>query len=60
MFIRRYYINLLFILLNNAFKISKLGTWYYFLDPDGHKLEVHVGDWKTRIDELKKKPWNFN
>jgi catechol 2,3-dioxygenase-like lactoylglutathione lyase family enzyme len=25
------------------------GDSLYFLDPDGHKLEIHVGDWKTRI-----------
>ncbi len=30
----------------------------YFLDPDGHKLEIHVGDWKTRIESFKKKSWN--
>lgn len=25
------------------------GDSLYFLDPDGHKLEVHVGDWQSRI-----------
>lgn len=25
------------------------GESLYFLDPDGHKLEIHVADWKTRI-----------
>ena len=30
------------------------GDSFYFLDPDGHKLELHVGDWKTRIAHKKK------
>jgi catechol 2,3-dioxygenase-like lactoylglutathione lyase family enzyme len=25
------------------------GDSLYFLDPDGHKLEIHVGDWQTRV-----------
>lgn len=25
------------------------GDSFYFLDPDGHKLEIHVGDWRSRI-----------
>lgn len=25
------------------------GNSLYFLDPDGHKLEIHVGNWRTRI-----------
>jgi catechol 2,3-dioxygenase-like lactoylglutathione lyase family enzyme len=26
------------------------GDSLYFLDPDGHKLEIHTGNWKTRLD----------
>ena len=29
------------------------GDSLYFLDPDGHKFEIHVGDWKTRINHYK-------
>lgn len=29
------------------------GLSLYFLDPDGHKLEIHVGDWQTRIKSYK-------
>ena len=25
------------------------GDSLYFFDPDQHKLEIHVGDWQTRI-----------
>ena len=32
------------------------GESLYFLDPDGHKLEIHVGDWKTRIAAKKENP----
>ena len=28
---------------------SSPGQSLYFLDPDGHKLEIHVGNWRTRI-----------
>ena len=29
------------------------GDSLYFEDPDGHKLEVHVGSWQTRISAKK-------
>lgn len=29
------------------------GKSLYFLDPDGHKLEIHVGDYKSRIEAKK-------
>lgn len=32
---------------------SSPGESFYFLDPDGHKLEIHVGNHKTRIDSKK-------
>ena len=34
------------------------GDSLYFLDPDHHKLEIHVGDWKSRIKSAREKPWN--
>jgi len=33
------------------------GPSLYFLDPDGHKLEIHVGDWRSRIAAMKAAPW---
>ena len=32
------------------------GDSLYFLDPDEHKLEIHDGDWKTRITAKKADP----
>jgi hypothetical protein len=29
------------------------GDSLYFLDPDGHKLEIHVGNWQSRIEAKK-------
>ncbi|MBL7671441.1 MAG: GNAT family N-acetyltransferase [Bdellovibrionaceae bacterium] len=34
------------------------GDSLYFMDPDGHKLEIHVGSWKTRIESIMKRPWS--
>lgn len=28
---------------------SSEGDSLYFCDPDGHRLEIHVGNWQTRI-----------
>lgn len=33
------------------------GDSIYFRDPDGHQLEVHVGDWKSRIAHKNTHPW---
>ena len=34
------------------------GASIYFLDPDGHKLELHQGDLETRLKEFNQKPWS--
>ena len=33
------------------------GNSLYILDPDNHKLELHVGDWQTRLEAVKKNPY---
>ena len=33
------------------------GDSLYFLDPDGHKLEIHASDLATRIAAAKAQPW---
>lgn len=35
------------------------GKSLYFFDPDGHKLEIHVGDWQTRVQAKKENPGNW-
>ena len=35
---------------------SSEGASVYFLDPDGHKLEVHVGDIATRLAHYRSDP----
>jgi glutathione S-transferase fosA5 len=32
------------------------GDSFYFLDPDGHKLEIHVGDLASRMETLRQTP----
>lgn len=44
-----------FIFKNNTSE----GDSLYFLDPDGHKLEIHVGDWKSRVTNKKEKTGNW-
>lgn len=33
------------------------GDSFYFLDPDGHKLEAHVGGLESRIAKCREKPY---
>jgi catechol 2,3-dioxygenase-like lactoylglutathione lyase family enzyme len=33
------------------------GASFYFLDPDGHKLEAHVGDLASRLEACRNKPY---
>jgi glutathione S-transferase fosA5 len=33
------------------------GDSLYILDPDNHKLELHVGNWQTRLAALKENPY---
>lgn len=44
-------------IINNDVLIFKENTTpgksLYFLDPDGHKLEIHVEDWQARIQAKK-------
>lgn len=30
------------------------GDSFYFFDPDGHRLEIHVGTWQSRLKAFKK------
>lgn len=34
------------------------GSSYYFLDPDGHQLELHSGDLKTRLESIRVNPYS--
>lgn len=33
------------------------GDSLYFLDPDGHKLEIHTGDLASRLNSLRQQPF---
>jgi catechol 2,3-dioxygenase-like lactoylglutathione lyase family enzyme len=34
------------------------GNSLYFCDPDGHKLEIHVGNLNSRLEDMRKNPWD--
>lgn len=36
---------------------SSEGDSLYILDPDGHKLEIHVGNLSSRLESLQSKPY---
>lgn len=38
-------------------KNSSEGDSLYFLDPDGHQLEVHVGDLESRLAQCRRHPY---
>ena len=50
-------------IINSGAQIFKDNTSFgdslYFCDPDGHKLEIHVGNWRTRIDLKKANPGHW-
>ena len=33
------------------------GDSLYILDPDNHKLELHIGDWQLRLEAVQEKPY---
>ncbi|MDG1212161.1 MAG: VOC family protein [Paracoccaceae bacterium] len=33
------------------------GASYYFCDPDGHQLEIHVGDIRSKLARMRSDPW---
>lgn len=33
------------------------GESLYFLDPDGHKLEIHASDLESRLQHMRRHPW---
>jgi catechol 2,3-dioxygenase-like lactoylglutathione lyase family enzyme len=37
---------------------SSEGDSLYFLDPDGHKLELHSGDWRSRLAACRDRPYD--
>lgn len=50
-------------IINSGAKIfkdnSSSGSSLYFLDPDGHKLEIHVSNWHARVLAKKNDPGNW-
>jgi len=34
------------------------GDSLYFVDPNGHKLEIHASDLETRLKIFKENPWD--
>jgi glutathione S-transferase fosA5 len=36
---------------------SSEGASCYFLDPDGHRLEIHDGDWRSRLEACRARPY---